>query len=117
MKVLRRAMSAGIVALAGCVTPDYQPPSGEDTASLTVLSNTPETFNQQVRLFRRDDCSDYPGQLVGLLHSKRVGIDTKESITSAIPAGMAITISVYAGIRGRHLGVDSPGPVRRLPWA
>lgn len=98
MKKLSFALAATCaLLLTGCVTPNYKAPSGQPIATLTVITNTPETFNQQVRLLG-DRCTDYPGQLAGLLHSKRIGIDTKESITTAIPVGKPITVSVYAGV-------------------
>lgn len=89
---------AGILMLAGCVTPNYKTASGENVASLTVTTNTPESWNQQVRFFDGESCNDYPGQLAGLLNSKRAGIDTKESIANVIPAGLPMTVSVYAAV-------------------
>ena len=85
------------ILLSSCVTPNYVAPS-DVTAKLTVTTNTLGTSNQQVRLFSQPGCADYPGKLVDLLQSKRVGINTGASTSTAIPAGAPITISVMAGV-------------------
>ena len=92
------AVGMTLLVLVGCVTPNYKAPSGQNVASLTVTTNTAESWNQQVRFFQGEDCSDYPGQLAGLLNSKRIGIDTKESIEHTIPAGSPMTVSVFASV-------------------
>ena len=98
-------MRARILALAvfslffsGCVTPNYVKPTVGDVASLNVTTKTSESFNQQVRVFRDADCSDYPGQIVDLLMSKRVGIESRPSISTTLAAGQMATISVFAGV-------------------
>ena len=86
------------LSMVGCVTPNYNFPKGENTADLTVISNTRESWNQRVRIFKDYNCENYPGELVGLLYSKRVGIKSKESLSTTIEAGKPLTISVYAGV-------------------
>lgn len=85
------------VSLSGCVTPNYAAPSGS-VAKLTVATNTLETWNQQVRLHSQPDCAGYPGKLIDILQSKRIGISTGTSTTTNIPADSSITVSVLASV-------------------
>jgi hypothetical protein len=94
----RSYLSLILIQLTACVAPDYRPPVGQETASLTVVSNTPESFNQGVTIFRGADCSDYPGQLVGVLYSRTAGIQSRESVDTSVPTGAPVIISVFAGV-------------------
>lgn len=91
------ASAALAAALTGCVTPNYVAPKGA-TAKLTIATNTLNTWNQQARVFEKADCADYPGKLVDLLQSKRVGIETGAQTTTDIPSGTSITVSVMAAV-------------------
>lgn len=85
-------------SLAGCVAPTYTQPTGPNTATLKISTKTPESFNQAVKIYKDFNCSNYPGDVINLLHSKVPGNDTKESTQTTIRAGDVITISVFAGV-------------------
>ena len=86
------------LVIASCVKPEYVKPSGLNTAKLTITTKTLESINQGAKVFKDSNCSDYPGQLIDILQSKTAGTETKQSTTTSIKAGEAVTISVFAAI-------------------
>src|SRR2546427_264112 len=88
---------------AGCVGSRYVAPTAGPTAILSVGSPY-KGVNMRVRTYETEDCADYPGQFVGLLNSKTIGIASENPIETRVAAGRDVTISVYA-----QTGIDVGG--------
>ncbi|PYM22305.1 MAG: hypothetical protein DMD78_14955 [Candidatus Rokuibacteriota bacterium] len=97
------ALLAFIALAAGCVSPRYVAPTAGPTAILSVGSPY-KGVDMRVRTYETEDCADYPGQLIGLLNSKTLGIASENPIETRVAAGRDVTISVYA-----QTGIDVGG--------
>jgi hypothetical protein len=91
---LSSALAAPLL-LAGCVSINYAPPTGENTA--TVVFTTPDkTINNPVML-HTDQCTDKDAKLVGLLNSRAIGVPPVSSIETRVAAGQMLSVSMVAG--------------------
>jgi hypothetical protein len=103
--------------VGGCVGARYAPPAAGPTAVLKVGSPY-EGVNMRVRTYASADCADYPGQLVGLLNSKTIGVARENPIETRVAAGRDVTISVYAltgmDIRSRTIETEACEPFTRF---
>jgi hypothetical protein len=88
------ALSGSAVVLWGCsaLQPDYVAPVGVPSATVEV-TNSEGTLNRRVLVHGQDVCAGSQARLVGLLRSKTISVDYKESLTFAVEAGRPVAIS------------------------
>lgn len=93
MRLLIAAVAAQLV-LCGCATP-YKPPASGKTATLEVRT-TSDGINMPIRRYRKSDCSDYPGELVGRFNSKTIGETAYTLTTVTVPSEEPFRLSVMS---------------------
>jgi hypothetical protein len=91
-----------LALLQACST-TYKPPVAGPTASLTVTT-THGGINMPIRRYKTDNCSDYPGELVGRFNSKTIGESSYRSTTTAIKADEPFRMSVQAVLDTKMTG-------------